>query len=116
MVWEPASIGAVEGHPNHVNSIVFDTVYWTSLGVPDDGCPGVPAEQNYNAETNPDGVRCTLADYMINVFGPRPEELWTPQEQAAGYGFAGLPLGDVGVQFGLRRSRRARSRRRSSST
>ena len=101
VVWDPASIGAVEGHPNHVNSIVFDTVYWTSLGVPDDGCPGVPPEQNYNAETNPGGVRCTLADYMINVFGPRPEELWTPQERAAGYGFAGLPLGDEGVQFGL---------------
>jgi uncharacterized tannase-like protein DUF6351 len=102
VAWDPASIGAVEGHPNHVNSIVFDTVYWTSLGVPDDGCPGVPAEQNYDAETNPTGVRCTLADYMINVFGPRPEELWTPQEQAAGYGFAGLPLGDEGVQFGLK--------------
>ena len=102
VVWEPVSIGAVEGHPNHVNSIVFDTVYWTSLGVPDDGCPGVPAEQNYNAESNPGGVRCTLADYMINVLGPRPEELWTPQEQAIGRGFAGLPLGDEGVQFGLK--------------
>ena len=32
VVWDPASIAAVEGHPNHVNSIVFDTVYWTSLG------------------------------------------------------------------------------------
>ena len=33
-----------------------------------------PAEDNYNAQTNPGGVRCTLADYMINVFGPRPLE------------------------------------------
>ena len=32
VVWDPLSIAAVEGHPNHVNSIVFDTVYWTSLG------------------------------------------------------------------------------------
>jgi hypothetical protein len=102
VTWDPVSIGAVEGHPNHVNSIVFDSIYWTSLGVPDDGCPGVPEEQNYNAESNPTGVRCTLADYMVNVFGPRPEELWTPQEHAAGYGFAGLPLGDEGVQFGLK--------------
>jgi len=101
VTWEPASIGAVEGHPNHVNSIVFDTVYWTSLGVPDDGCPGVPTEQVYNAESNPGGVRCTLADYMVNVFGPRPKALWTPQEKAVGRGFAGLPLGDEGVQFGL---------------
>jgi hypothetical protein len=101
VVWTPDAIAAVEGHPNHVNSIVFDTVYWTSLGVPDDGCPGVPAEQNYNAETNPGGVRCVLADYMINVLGPRPASVWSPAEQQVGHGFAGLPLDNVGVQYGL---------------
>ena len=53
VVWDPVSIGAVEGHPNHVNSIVFDSVYWTDLGVPDDGCAGVPAEQVYNAGDEP---------------------------------------------------------------
>jgi hypothetical protein len=99
--WTPLQWAAVEGHPNHVNAIVFDTVYWTDLGVPDDGCAGVPADQDYNAQTNPGGVRCTLADYMINVFGPRPEALWGPQEKQLGHGFAGLPLGDAGVQFGL---------------
>ncbi len=101
VVWSPADIAAVEGHPNHVNSIVFDSVYWTDLGVPDDGCAGVPAEQNYNADTNPGGVRCGLADYMINVLGPRPQSVWTAPEKKVGHGFAGLPLGDVGVQFGL---------------
>jgi hypothetical protein len=101
VVWDPLSIAAVEGHPNHVNSIVFDTVYWTSLGVPDDGCPGVPDDQVYNAETNPGGVRCTLADYMVNVFGPRPSSTWTDAEKRAGRGFAGIPLDNVGVQFGL---------------
>ena len=79
----PASIAAVEGHPNHVNSIVFDTVYWTSLGVPDDGCPGVPAEQTPTTpQTNPGGVRCTLADYMINVFGPAAVERVEPRRAA----------------------------------
>jgi uncharacterized tannase-like protein DUF6351 len=101
VVWTPDQIAAVEGHPNHVNSIVFDSVYWTSLGVPDDGCPGVPAEDNYNADTNPGGVRCTLADYMINVFGPRPSSVWIPAEQQVGHGFAGLPLDNIGVQYGL---------------
>jgi hypothetical protein len=101
VTWDPISIGAVEGHPNHVNSIVFDSVYWTDLGVPDDGCAGVPPEQNYNAETNPGGVRCTLADYQINVFGPRPQSLWIAPEKKIGRGFAGIPLGDEGVQFGL---------------
>jgi hypothetical protein len=101
VLWDPLSIAAVEGHPNHVNAIVFDSVYWTSLGVPDDGCPGVPADQNYNAQTNPGGVRCDLADYMINVLGPRPASVWGPQEKQVGHGFGAIPLDDVGVQFGL---------------
>ena len=46
-------------------------------------------------------MRCTLADYMINVFGPRPESLWGPQEKQLGHGFAGLPIDNVGVQYGL---------------
>jgi hypothetical protein len=101
VVWEPLSIAAIEGHPNHVNSIILDELYWTSLGIPDDGCPGVPAEDTYNAETNPGGVRCTLADYMINVLGPRPQSVWSEAEKAVGRGFAGLPLDNVGVQYGL---------------
>ena len=55
----------------------------------------------YNPETNPGGVRCTLADYMINVFGPRPESLWGPVEKKLGHGFAGLPVDNVGVLYGL---------------
>jgi hypothetical protein len=102
VAWDPASIAAIEGHPNHVNSVVFDTVYWTDLGIPDDGCAGVPAEDTYNAETNPGGVRCTLADYMINVFGHRDESRWIAAEQQLGRGFAGLPLDNVGVQYGLK--------------
>jgi hypothetical protein len=101
VVWEPASIGLVEGHPNHANSVVFDTVYWTDLGVPDDGCAGVPAADTYDAQTNPGGVRCALADYMINVLGPRAADQWGPQEKALGRGFGGLPLDNVGVQYGL---------------
>ncbi|MFL5893332.1 MAG: DUF6351 family protein [Solirubrobacterales bacterium] len=101
IAWTPTQIAAVEGHPNHVNAIVFDSVYWTDLADPSDGCAGVPESADYDAQTNPDGVRCTLADYMINVFGPRPERYWTPPEQQVGHGFAGLPIGDVGVQFGL---------------
>jgi hypothetical protein len=38
---------------------------------------------------------------MVNVFGPRPQSLWTPQEQQLGHGFAGMPLSDIGVQAGL---------------
>jgi hypothetical protein len=101
VVWTPAQIAAVEGHPNHVNAIVLDSLYWTSLGDPTSACAGVSDEQRYDPETNPGGVRCTLADYMINVLGPRPPSVWIPPEHAIGRGFAGLPLDNVGVQYGL---------------
>ncbi len=101
IVWTPTQIAAVEGHPNHVNAIVFDSIYWTALADPSSGCAGVSSSDDYNAQTNPDGIRCTLADYMVNVMGRRPQSVWTPQETALGHGFAGLPIGDVGVQFGL---------------
>jgi len=101
VLWNPLQIGAVEGHPNHGNAIIFDNTYWTSLAVPDDSCAGVTAAQTYNATTNPNGIRCTLADYMINVFGPRPEAQWGPVEKKIGHGFAGLAVDNVGVEYGL---------------
>src|SRR5438874_178481 len=102
IAWTPTQIAAVEGHPNYGNAIIFDTTYWESLANPTTGCGnGVPSSQVYNPETNPEGVRCTLADYMINVFGPRPESLWGPVEKKIGHGFAGLPIDNVGVQYGL---------------
>jgi hypothetical protein len=108
VVWTPDQIAEVEGHPNHANVVVFDQVYWTDLGVPDDTCVGVPDDQVYDPQTRPGGVRCDLADYMINVFGPRRPVDWSPNEQKLGHGFAGLPLDDVGIQFGLRALRQGR--------
>ncbi|MFL5782485.1 MAG: DUF6351 family protein [Thermoleophilaceae bacterium] len=108
IAWTPDQIAEVEGHPNHANVIIFDTVYWTDLGVPDDGCVGVDPDATYNPDSNPGGVRCDLADYMINVFGHRKPSVWGPQEKKIGHGFAGLPLDDVGVQFGLRALRQGR--------
>src|SRR5207302_1566838 len=101
IAWTPTQIAAVEGHPNYGNAIIFDTVYWEALANPIKTCAGVESSEAYNPETNPNGVRCTLADYMINVFGPRPEKLWGPLEKKIGHGFAGLPIDNVGVQYGL---------------
>jgi len=56
----------------------------------------------YNATTNPDGLRCSLQDYMSNIFGFRPESDWGPVEHSIGRGFAGRPYDNVGVQYGLR--------------
>ena len=88
VVWNPDAIAAVEGHPTPVNAITFTEVI-PSSGEPTRSCPGVPPEQVFDENTNPKGVRCTLHDYMINVFGPRPED-----------GYAGRPLGNIGMEYG----------------
>lgn len=58
---------------------------------PTRNCPGgIPADQRYNAERNPKGVRCSLPDGLINVVGRDPAT-----------GFARRPFDNVGVQYGL---------------
>src|SRR5579884_3787627 len=86
VAWTPDQIAAVEGHPNPGNAVIFNAVYWEELANPIKSCPGVESGEAYNPETNPTGTRCTLADYMINVFGPRVESSWSPVEQALGHG------------------------------
>jgi hypothetical protein len=100
VAWTPAQIAAVEGHPNHGNAIIFDTVYWNSLANPSNQCAGVSKKQLYNEKTNVRGVRCTLMDYMVNVFGPRPRRDWSVWEKRAHRGFGGIPLDNVGVEYG----------------
>ena len=53
------------------------------------GC-GLDAEVVYNPETNPEGVRCTLQDYQVAMWGRREAD-----------GFANRPFDNVGVQYGL---------------
>jgi len=89
VVWTPKDIAAIEGHPDHANSIELSTLY-APLADPAASCAGVSAQQRYNAQTNPKGVRCSLQDFMINVFGKRTED-----------GFAGQPYDNVGVQYGV---------------
>jgi Tannase-like family of unknown function (DUF6351) len=110
IAWTPTQIAAVDGPPN--TPILFDALFWETVGEPacGEGAGGGVAGggggiggsgEGYDPETNPGGVRCGLADYMINVFGPRPASLWEGVEKKLGHGFAGLPIGNVGVQYGL---------------
>jgi hypothetical protein len=78
----------VFGHPNPANQISFTTAIPNS-GDPSRSCPGVPDEDVYDEDTNPDGVRCSLQDYMVNVFGEDAD------------GKARRPISNVGVQYGL---------------
>jgi len=88
-VWDPVAINAINDHPNLANPLSFTTVIPNS-GDPSRSCPGVPSEQVYDAQANPKGVRCSLQDYMVNMFGRRPD------------GFANRPFDNVGIQYGLK--------------
>ncbi|MCU1588979.1 MAG: hypothetical protein JWP11_235 [Frankiales bacterium] len=56
----------------------------------------------YDPVTNPGGLRCSLQDYMANVFPERPKSQWSDAEKAIGHGFAGRPYDNVGLMYGLR--------------
>ena len=64
-------------------------------------CPSSIGNQAYNAQTNPGGTRCGVLDWQINLLGPRPPSVWDAEEEKVGHGFAGIPLGNIGVQYGL---------------
>jgi hypothetical protein len=100
VAWTPTQIAAVEGHVTPVNAEVSENAQW-HVAVPTDPCSGTTDADRYDPQTNPSGVRCTITDAAINVFGPNPASHWSPQEQAAGHGFAVPPMDNVGVQYGL---------------
>lgn len=58
---------------------------------PDANCGIVPVEMRYNALNNPTGVRCTIYDHAVNVYGKDPAT-----------GFARRPLDNEGVQYSLK--------------
>jgi Tannase-like family of unknown function (DUF6351) len=107
VAWTPQQMADVQGHVSIANSIVSDNAQWHVV-IPTDPCAGVTAEQRYDPNTNPGGTRCTIQDAAINVLGPRPESVWTPQEKKIGRGFAGVPTDNVGVQYGLKALQQAK--------
>ena len=88
----PAQWPSIFGHQNPANQITFTTAIQNS-GEPTRNCPGVPRADVYDENTNPDGVRCTLTDYMRNVFGVH--------EDGPDAGKAHRPISNLGVQYGL---------------
>lgn len=104
VVWTAEQEAAVEGEPgpniceSWINVYGFDQggnprEVTTGPGIYDvsdfQSC-NVPAADAYDPQTNPKGIRCDLADYMIDELGSRPLD-----------GFANRPADNVGVQYGL---------------
>jgi uncharacterized tannase-like protein DUF6351 len=99
VVWSPTQFADVEGHLSHLNAIAADELLFKAATNPEGGC--VSAELVYDSETNPGGVRCGILDYLKNILGPRPPEVWSANETLVGHGFGGSFIDNVGIQYGL---------------
>jgi hypothetical protein len=115
VAWSPSQWASVEGNALPVDAAVSvgctnpsppytpqscPTGYFYAA-VPYFPCPGVSTQQLYNAQTNPGGVRCSIIDLNKNLLGLRGPQVWSAAEKKIGHGFAGLPIDNVGVQYGL---------------
>jgi len=98
--WSPAQWAAVEGHVLPLNAITADEGLYKGAFNPIGDC-GVAAAKRYDPKTNPGGVRCSVMDSLTNLFGRRAKSTWSPMEERAGHGFGGVPLDNIGVQYGL---------------
>lgn len=105
VLWTLPQRAAVMGHPttsiceSWIKVFSFDQVLNPRSqpkadnpleSIPDIQDCNVPEDQLYDPNTNPEGVRCSLQDYMVNVLGRRAQD-----------GFAKRPHDNVGVQYGL---------------
>ena len=95
--WAPA----IDGHKEPSNCAAWDATFYSYSDPTNADHCNLDPSLVYHPETNPGGVRCTIADYMKSIFGLRPPSQWTEPEKKIGRGFANLPWGNEGVQYGL---------------
>jgi hypothetical protein len=90
--WTPDQMQAVIGYQNGQYTCVnWNQLFVDKLIVPSKGCDAsIPADQVYNAQSNPHGARCDWADANKNIYGIDPKT-----------GFGRSILDNVGVQYGL---------------
>lgn len=100
-LWNPAQMTAVSGHGSSPGTCAGWEALFSATEDPTNGC-GVPAEEHYHPETNPGGCRGKYEDFERNVWGLRPESVWTAPEKAIGQGFAKGLFDNIGVQYGLK--------------
>src|SRR5581483_10985204 len=101
VLWTPLQMGDVMGGPDGVMNAEASDLAQFHVAVPTDPCAGTTSADRYNPTTNPGGVRCTIQDAAINVFGPEPKVFWSANEMKIGHGFVRPPIDNVGVHYGL---------------
>ena len=88
--WTSAQETAASGFGTF-NSCVNWDLGFANRGTATDSCnPAIPVDVRWDPVTNPDGVKCSSYEQMVNVLGRNPRT-----------GFAYRPVDNVGVQYGL---------------
>jgi hypothetical protein len=86
---DPEQQRAISGHRTLDTCRLWARTFLPNID-PTTGCdPAIPPAEIYNAETNRTGVRCTLQDSAINLYGVDPTT-----------GFGARVLDNVGVVYG----------------
>ena len=103
VVWLPTQIAEVYGHLTPLNAMTADEGLFKSVSDPT--YPNAAARPTPSATTRPRTRAARAAPSgttwsTSSASGRRAE--WGPAERAVGHGFAALPIGGVGVQYGLR--------------
>jgi Tannase-like family of unknown function (DUF6351) len=89
--WSDAQIEAATGYPTVTTLTTIGAPNAIRVKAQGGTCNAIiPTSVQYDAKTNPTGVRCDLYDHLVNVFGRDPAT-----------GFARRPIDNVGVQYGL---------------
>jgi hypothetical protein len=90
VTWSDAQIEAATGFPT-ATTLTTILPSASKVKAQGGGCNSIiPVSVQYDAKTNPTGIRCNICDHMVNVLGRDPVT-----------GFARRPLDNVGVQYGL---------------
>ena len=89
--WSDAQIEAATGYPTVTTLSTIGPGNAVRVKAQGGTCNAIsPTDVQYDAKTNPTGIRCDLYDHLVNVFGRDPTT-----------GFARRPIDNIGVQYGL---------------
>jgi hypothetical protein len=91
VTWTDAQIEAATGYPTVTTLSTIGPGNAIRVKAQGGTCNAIiPKSVQYDASTNPTGIRCDLYDHLVNVFGRDPTT-----------GFARRPIDNIGVQYGL---------------
>jgi hypothetical protein len=85
-----AQMTAVAGYSDYESCVSWDQAFANAVTATGSCDPSIPVSLLWNPVTNPNGVKCSLAEQFVNQLGVDPKT-----------GFPRNPLDNVGVQYGL---------------